>query len=75
MLHSHLLLPHAAFSDQYLHHDGLEDSSWTSLFSAPPPAVSRPEEVSAPSAQMFPNKFLCLLDKSERNQVENPALP
>ena len=56
MLCKHQSLPHAAYFHLFLHHDGSEDPCWTSQFSAPPPAVSRPEVVSAPLAPMFPNK-------------------
>ena len=56
MLSKHQSLPHAAYSHLFLHHDGSEDPSWTSQSFAPPPAVSRLEEVSAPLALMFPIK-------------------
>ena len=56
MLFKHQLLPHAAYFHLFLHHDGSEDPCWTSQSSAPPPAVSRLEEVSAPLALLFPNK-------------------
>ena len=75
MLCKHQSLPHAAYFHLFLHHDGSEDSCWTSQFSAPPPAVSRPEVVSAPSALLFPIKFLMTLSKLRRKEVKNPTLP
>ena len=72
----HQLLPHAALSNLFLHHDGSWDTCCRSQSPALPPAASRPEEVSAPSALKFYNQFLFLLCKLERNRVEdNPTLP
>ena len=56
MLCKHQSLPHAAYFNLFVHHDGSEDPCWTSQSSAPPPAVFRLEEVNAPLAQMFSNK-------------------
>ena len=40
-----------------------------------PPAVSRPEVVSAPLALMFTSQFLFLLCKPERSKVESLPPP
>ena len=84
MLCKHQLLPHAAYFHLFLHHDGYEDPRRTSQFSALPPAVSRPEEVSAPLAPMFPYQALSsccrskpqyLLHAPTRRKMENLSLP
>ena len=84
MLFKHQSLPHAAYFHLFLHHDGYEDPRRTSQFSALPPAVSRPEEVSAPLTPMFPYQALSTCCKSKtqyllraatRRKMENLSLP